>query len=379
MKKRENVIVPYQNPTIYRKSNFLISAKYKSSLLENQLLALSLTRVKEGERGELYSEITAQEIRTRLKKESGSFYDQLYNCAECLTNRQIIMEDKDDHQFCILNIVQTAKYGDGIFKIKFNYDLKKYLVNLQQNFTNLSIETLMNFKSVYAFRLYELLKSKSYYPKGMNKSENIFRVSYGLAELKLDLGAVNSSYDRVQRILRGSNPDYDKAVEVANEKTFDRWSNFKARVLDVALSEINNSQDADMKVSYETGKAGKGGKVCEVHFTVTLLPKKSEEEQSVQKKEVELNILDSAEELLRSEKVTYSDLKAICTEAENDIERIKKAYRVYKSQNQEHSNFTGWMIMAIRKGYEGGEELSINKMMTRDYDFAELEKEIIAN
>ena len=82
--------------------------------------------------------------------------------------------------------------------------------------------------------------------------------------------SVNSSYDRVQRVLKGSSPDYDKAVEAAKEKTFARWGDFKDRVIDVAVNEINSMPEACMNVSYELGKAGRGGKVYEVSFIVKL-------------------------------------------------------------------------------------------------------------
>ena len=74
-----------------------------------------------------------------MKKTNGSFYDQLYCCADNLANRQIVMEDRENNKFMILNIVQTALYDNGKFTIKYNADLEKYLYGLQQNFTKLSL------------------------------------------------------------------------------------------------------------------------------------------------------------------------------------------------------------------------------------------------
>lgn len=370
----------------YKKSNFLISAKYKSSLLENKILAVSLTKVRKDENGQLISTVTASELKKYMKKTNGSFYDQLYSCADNLANRQIVMEDRENNKFVILNIVQTAFYDNGKFTIKYNSDLEKYLYGLQQNFTKLSLPVMMSFKSVYSFRLYELLKSKAYYPKDKKKSENLFRITFSLSELKLDLGAVNSSYDRVQRVLKSSSPDYDKAVEAAKEKTFARWGDFKDRVIDVAVKEINSMPEACMHVSYELGKSGRGGKVYEVSFIVKLTNGMSEitEPDVVLGPSItaDMNIVEMIDNLLEDEDMRVKDIKSIAIAAENDFERVKNAYDIYRKQKVHAANFTGWMIAAIKNGYTASKRYSgssFHDFEQNEYDFDQLEMELLSN
>lgn len=370
----------------YKKSNFLISAKYKSSLLENKILAVSLTKVRKDENGQLISTVTAAELKKYMKKTNGSFYDQLYSCADNLTNRQIVMEDRENNKFMILNIVQTALYDNGKFTIKYNSDLERYLYGLQQNFTKLSLPVMMSFKSVYSFRLYELLKSKAYYPKDKKKSGNLFRITFSVSELKLDLGAVNSSYDRVQRVLKSSSPDYDKAVEAAREKTFARWGDFKDRVIDVAVKEINSLPEACMNVSYELGKSGRGGKVYEVAFIVKLTNGLSQlVEPEVIFRDVvmaDMEIVEQIDSLLEDEDVRLKDIKAIAIAAENDFNRVINAYDIYKKQKVKAVNFTGWMIAAIQSGYKASKKYSgsgFHDFEQNEYDFDQLEMELISN
>lgn len=370
----------------YKKSNFLISAKYKSSLLENKILAVSLTKVRKDENGQLISTVTASELKKYMKKTNGSFYDQLYSCADNLANRQIVMEDRENNKFMILNIVQTALYDNGKFTIKYNSDLEKYLYGLQQNFTKLSLPVMMSFKSVYSFRLYELLKSKAYYPRDKKKSENLFRITFSLSELKLDLGAVNSSYDRVQRVLKSSSPDYDKAVEAAKEKTFARWGDFKDRVIDVAVKEINSLPEACMNVSYELGKSGRGGKVYEVSFIVRLTSgiSQMEEPDVVFSPSItaDMNIVEMIDNLLEDEDMRVKDIKAIAIAAENDFERVQNAYDIYKKQKVRAANFTGWMIAAIKNGYTASKKYtgsSFHDFEQNEYDFDQLEMELLSN
>lgn len=377
--------VPFEDVE-YKKSNFLIGAKYKSSLLENKILAVSLTKVRKDESGQLISTVTASELKKYMKKTNGSFYDQLYSCADNLTNRQIVMEDRENHKFMILNIVQTALYDNGKFTIKYNSDLEKYLYGLQQNFTKLSLPVMMSFKSVYSFRLYELLKSKAYYPRDKKQTENLFRITFSLSELKLDLGAVNSSYDRVQRVLKGSSPDYDKAVEAAKEKTFARWGDFKDRVIDVAVNEINSMPEACMNVSYELGKAGRGGKVYEVSFIVKLTSGITELVES----EVviapiitaDMGVVELIDNLLENEDMRVKDIKAIAVAAENNFERVKNAYEIYQKQKVKAANFTGWMIAAIKNGYKDSRKYLGNgfpDFEQNEYDFQQLELQLLSN
>lgn len=370
----------------YKKSNFLISAKYKSSLLENKILAVSLTKVRKDENGQLISTVTASELKKYMKKTNGSFYDQLYSCADNLTNRQIVMEDRENNKFMILNIVQTALYDNGRFTIKYNSDLERYLYGLQQNFTKLSLPVMMSFKSVYSFRLYELLKSKAYYPRDKKRAENLFRITFSVSELKLDLGAVNSSYDRVQRVLKSSSPDYDKAVEAAREKTFARWGDFKDRVIDVAVKEINSLPEACMNVSYELGKSGRGGKVYEVAFIVRLMNTAAElVEPDVIFKDVltaEMSVVEKIDSLLEDEDMRVKDIKAIAIAAGNDYSRVENAYTVYRKQKVKAANFTGWMIAAIQNGYKESKKFSANSFNDFEqntYDFDQLELELLSN
>lgn len=259
-------IVPYENSE-YAKSNFLIGSKYKSSLLEMKLTSIALTKMQRMEftedtgSGDLICSMRASELRHLLPNgNDGSFYQQLEPVAKMMTSRTVGWSDPERHEFDYVTVITRASYKDGIFTVKFNSDLKKYLKNLHQQYTILQLPTMLNFKSAYSFRLYEVLSSKCYYPKGKERDDDLFKVSFSLSELKLEMGVVNANLDSVQRVLRGTEtPDYDKAVERSPEKQFNRWSDFRNRVIDVACKEINET--SDMQVEYETVKQGRGGRV----------------------------------------------------------------------------------------------------------------------
>ena len=50
------------------------------------------------------------------------------------------------------------RYENGVIEYKFESLLKPYLLNLKDNFTSYQLKNILSLKSVYAIRMYELLK-----------------------------------------------------------------------------------------------------------------------------------------------------------------------------------------------------------------------------
>ena len=91
--------IPSEN-NIYPKSNLLISGKYKSTLLENQIMAYSFAHADQfdlgqSERETIKSTIKVSELRKLLGANSGSFYQKLSQTAESMTGRSIGMSTPD--------------------------------------------------------------------------------------------------------------------------------------------------------------------------------------------------------------------------------------------------------------------------------------------
>lgn len=395
-------VVPYENSE-YAKSNFLIGSKYKSSLLEMKLTSIALSKMQRREfqedmdSGDLICSMRASELRQYLPNgNDGSFYQQLEPVAKMMTSRTVGWSDPERHEFDYVTVITRASYKDGIFTVKFNSDLKKYLKNLHQQYTILQLPTMLNFRSAYSFRLYEVLSAKCYYPKGKERDDEYFKVPFSLSELKLEMGVVNANLDSVQRVLRGTeNPDYDKAVERSPEKQFNRWSDFRSRVLEVARKEINET--SDMEVRYETIKQGRGGRVVGVVFYVQKnksahqhkeLVLKGGNEEIVDMVSQELSDDDKMEfyfevRSLVGSKMPVKDIRAISEAAEYDISRVKNALDVMNQSTKEIKNMSGWLITAIKENYHPiKKKPSVKKKVNadfeqRNYDYDELTKILI--
>ena len=376
----------------YKKSNIIIGAKYKSTIYENKLLAAALYSLQNAatdKNGDIVAVMPASQLKEIFGK-GNSIYSHLKPVAASLIGRSIGIEDDEKKEFHYMTIVTDAEYKDGVCTITFNKKLKEKLLQIQNKFTLLSLPVMMDMTSVYSFRLYELLKSEAFIG---NRScqmtmDGGFEFYIGLSELKLELGVVDASEKKVQEILNGKQkPDYDKAVEVATEKSYDEWRDFKKNVMDVATKEI--TQKTELDLSYETKRTGRGGKTSGIVFRIKR--KDVEEKVDVANEVVEKKItddekyelIDQVKDLI-DEKLSTKDIISILEAAEYDYDKVKKQYENSKSAKR-IGNIVGWMIDAIKKDYSSPIEKKgkaanlFNSFQQNEYDYEALEKALIDN
>lgn len=94
----------------------------------------------------------------------------------------------------------------GTIQIKLDKDMKPFLLQLKENFTQYELLWTLNFKSKYSIRFYELVKSIHYHDLDTYSRE------FDLDELRRILGA----------------------------ETYKTYQTFKVRVLEPAIQEINS-------------------------------------------------------------------------------------------------------------------------------------------
>ena len=345
---------------VYQKSNIIIGAKYKSTIYENKLFAAALYKLQNTVLDDKYDDVTVTMTGAELKKifnKGNSIYAHLKPTAKALVGRTIGVEDDEKKEFYYMNIVTDAQYSKGIFTITFNKNVKSKVYQLQNKFTLLSLPIMMNMKSVYSFRLYELLESETFIGN-RNCQVSIdggFEFSVGLSELKLELGVIDASDKKVKAVLDGKGrPDYDKAISVASKKQYDDWRDFKRYVLEVATKEI--TEKTEMTLSYEPYKAGKGGKIVGVTFSIKYkdVEKKITEVEVVEKKITEdekFEILFNVKTLLGSD-YSMSDIINITKQADYDVQKISNALDIMKCYKGDIDNSVGFIIDAIKNDYQ---------------------------
>ncbi|MDE7205536.1 MAG: replication initiation protein [Lachnospiraceae bacterium] len=386
----------------YRKSNYLIKAKYKMSLTSEKLFAISLSRLRENfeNGGKMSVTITKSELRKLLAKQDkdgnsviddGNIYRQLLEAANSLHLLAIYIQNDSKKHFHIENIYHTINYNDSDLYFEFNPNIRNYVIELKDNFTVLNLPTMLRFTRNYSYRLYEILKSKCYYPRyvPIEQRTDKFQFRLDLLELKFTIGVLDAKDEKVIKLFNSENPTmdtYKKAYDILKKddegKTKDRkvkydtWKDFKTRVLDPSVEEIN--EKTDIHVEYILGK-GARGRVVDIEFHVDLL-------KDIPVLELKKKTAEEIEDFLDDMRmimplvIKTKDLKAIAEASDYNIDKIKNAVKLYQNAGN-IENVVGFLISAIKENYT---KISRTKKWEvfekQDYgDMDEFENLILAN
>lgn len=204
--------------------NALINARFLFGPLETRLFLHLLGRVG---RNDTHFSLCRVEV-SELVGESSSqnTYKVVREAVEKFATRTLTIEQLNTQgrrgkqpDFVVLPLLSIAQYrgGEGAVEARFNDAVMPYLLELRDNFTKAQLTELLKLKNPYSHRIYWLLREYAAFGQRL----------LSLADLKamLKLG-----------------PGYD------------RWDNFKARILDRAQEEL---EATDLPFTYEAIKQGR--------------------------------------------------------------------------------------------------------------------------
>ena len=263
MKKenRDQLIVANKS---YKKSNELINAMGKGTALSQKLFAIGMQHIQVDETNNVVATIYGSELRKMFNSNSGSLYEHI----EALCDRQVqgqqtifdwslLMKDKENGKIEVHQVVTDASFKNGTLKLRYNNYLTDKIVNLQKDYTVLSLAETISLKSVYSLRLYEMLNSAYDYERAVTKKTGTISFDYMLTELKLELGIINSGGKGSKEIkaeLEKDYPDYDRIEELAEKSGQNKYKEYKIfnrNVLSKVKEELNSktSLEVDLKVA----------------------------------------------------------------------------------------------------------------------------------
>ena len=350
------------------KSNELISAKYKSTLLENQIMSIALTRIEVEAKEDdtrLIARLYPGELK-RLVSDPAHIYRDLKKIAKAIVGHTMLLEDGKGN-FRIFSIVPNADYINGTFVIEFNRILKDHILNLSRHYTTLELSMMTSFTRNSSFRLYELLKKDAYRINDSNPSVN---VEYNISELRFIIGLANSDDDRVKRALDSRNDiDWDDLYDRLDkrDKKYPEWRDFNRRVIKPAQQEL--AEKSDIRFDYEGIRKGRTTK--SIRFTIYKNEPEPIHKSSINKKRdiIEKNQtyyqlelpLDMYPELRSAytghNGLTGDDLTLLLQKADFNEQIVRDAIKMADEQ-PELSNYMGWIIRCIERGYTRTETLS---------------------
>lgn len=221
-------------------ANNLISGKQSLSLNAAKILRTAIMQIQKDDIELQPYIITTSELADLLNISK----DNIYRVIDSVSNElmgsyaEARAEYGSRKKFKKINWVSFCEYDSEIgFAIKLNSDMKPYLLNLKDNYTQYTLQNILSMKSIYGVRIFELLNEKI-------KSKTIPRVGI---EIEMPLQYIR---------------------ECCNcEKKYERFSQLKIRVIDRAIEEINRV--TSYRVSYTYIKSGKT--VTGIKFHVTMM------------------------------------------------------------------------------------------------------------
>lgn len=210
------------------KANRLVQASYRLDLVEQRVMQMAIawsrTHVEELD-ADTWVELSVGEYAALYQTDQKSAYRQLQQAAKSLRQRTLMIEvfHEITGEPAILETgwVSYIMYvpNSGLIRIRFSQVIVPCISRLEEQFTSFKLNEIIGLTSAYAIRLYELLK----------QYQSIKRRDFGLKELR----------------------EYLEATEVG----YDRIDNFKSRVVDKAVEQIN--LHTDLNISYATQKSGR--------------------------------------------------------------------------------------------------------------------------
>lgn len=211
------------------KANKLTSASYSLGVAEQRIILLAIIEARSQQRmidarGVL--RIKAKAYQDNFKVEKHTAYEALKSAATGLFEASFKYDDIDDKtgkpKHKVVRWVQQIAYIDeaGTVELQFTDAVIPLITRLSEKYTEYELKQVSELQSEYAIRLYELMMQW----KTVGKTNQIL-----LDDLRNQLGV---------------KPDQYQAM-----------NNFKARVLDHAVSQINNH--TDITAEYEQHKTGR--------------------------------------------------------------------------------------------------------------------------
>lgn len=349
----------------YKKSNELINAKGRGTLLSQKLFAIGMQNLYIDGTGNVVATIYGKDLRRLFGSTSGSLYSHLLDLCDrekkgsTIFDWNILVKDDENKHFVARQVVTDAEFKDGVLTLRYNNSLTDKIANLKSNYTMLSLQETMSMKSLYSLRLLEILKSAYDYESAVSKNHGRFMFQYSIIEIKMALGIVSTNGNStIRKELDKEYPDYEKIEQIVNDNGWNKYAEFKdfnKNVLKVAKKEIN--EKTSLLIDYDTVKRGRMA-VAVRFFVEKAGTVAAAAGDGLNGKTAEEDEEDRIEEIYELAHAGFGfrlkEIREICEYGKYDTEKIKEAYHYMATYPKEIENPLAFWRAAIKNGYQRG-------------------------
>ena len=142
------------------KSNNLIEARYRLSLQESRVIFWLLQQIKPEDEDFKPYQLDIKEFSKIVSLNPDGQYGEFRKITKNLTNRSLDIYESGKKTLLQVSWLSSAFYEfkKGYVMLEFSPRLKPYLLQIKSHFTKIETTTLLQLKSIYSIRIFELLK-----------------------------------------------------------------------------------------------------------------------------------------------------------------------------------------------------------------------------
>ena len=190
-------------------ANSLIGGKQALSINSAKIIRSAIMQVVREDSELRTYKVTISELAELLNVSRNNLYRDIGKISDEILKSHVeirLEQEGDAVRWKKINWVSFIEYQSDVgLAIKLNNDLKPYLLNLKQRYTQYTLDNILAMKSIYAIRIYELLQ------------EQIRSMSMPFCGMDIELSV---------EYIRQS---------CGCEKKYERFSQFKEKVIDAAM------------------------------------------------------------------------------------------------------------------------------------------------
>lgn len=208
-------------------NNMILHSASNLTLNEIKLLRFFIMQTERDDK-ELFQYTTSvTQLAESLEISKELLYRELEEMTEHLMKEVIEIGSRKDDRWIMFHWVDVCDYENGKLTVKISDELKPFLVGLRGSFTRYHLSDIIGLNSIYAIRIYEVLN-------GYMNENNLPHADVAIE--------ISISIEELRRI-------------TGTEDKFERFSNFKSKVIDTAIKEINQKSNYHVTATpYKDGR-----------------------------------------------------------------------------------------------------------------------------
>lgn len=217
-------------------ANDIIRGKQSMTLQTARLIRLLVTQIAERDKDLKTYTCKITDLAKFINVPRNNLYRDVFKICECaLDSKVYIGTGNSKHPWKLFHWISMASYdGKGNITLRLSDEIKPYVLELDKWFTQYKLKNILEFSSYYAIRLYEIIKCEDGATGNMQ------------SELEFEIDELRQYFDC--------------------ENKYKLFADFKRKVIEVAVREINEKSDLWINPTYKKTSRAITSVVFEIHI-----------------------------------------------------------------------------------------------------------------